>query len=285
MSNASSSKSQRHSQAPKLVDDKDKVLAKDQIPEKKWFRKFRGPKNGFGGPLRVILSTIIIFIVSQFIAVLIVELLSTLSGHSSSPGSWFEDSAGLQFLFIFLAEGLAVWLVLKLLKRRSLSLASIGLSRLPKWSDLKWVALGFGAFYGLVILVSLILTFIFPSLNLDQQQDIGFKNLSGPIDQLLVFISLVLLPPIGEEILVRGYLYSGLRSKLKFLPALLITSLFFGAAHFQSDGSGLVWVVAADTFLLSMVLVYVREKSGVLYSAMGIHALNNLVAYFVHFHG
>jgi membrane protease YdiL (CAAX protease family) len=83
---------------------------------------------------------------------------------------------------------------------------------------------------------------------------------------------------------VRGYLYSGLRSKLKYLPALLITSLLFGAAHLSENDSGLLWSGALDTFLLSVVLVYLRENTGALYAGMLVHMANNVIAFSVHFH-
>jgi membrane protease YdiL (CAAX protease family) len=86
------------------------------------------------------------------------------------------------------------------------------------------------------------------------------------------------------EILVRGYLYSGLRSNWKFLPAALLTSLMFGLAHLQlGSGAAVVWAAGIDTFVLSMVLVYLREKTGVLYAGILVHALNNLIAFGVHF--
>lgn len=264
--------------------------AAEQPPEPteaKWHHKLlrKGSSGGFGGPLRVTLTAIAIFILSQFIAAFIVELLYNITGADSRAATPISQSVITQFLFIVIAEGLAIWMVLKVIKRRGLSLAAIGLGRRPQWSDLKWASLGFLVFYGLLVAISVVLTILIPDLNIDQQQDVGFDQLIGSGEKLLALIGLVLLPPLGEEVLVRGYLYSGLRSKLKFVPAMLLTSLFFGAAHFQTDASGsLVWAVAADTFLLSLVLVYLREKTGVLYAAIGVHVLNNLVAYFVHFY-
>jgi membrane protease YdiL (CAAX protease family) len=58
----------------------------------------------------------------------------------------------------------------------------------------------------------------------------------------------------------------------------------FGLAHLQlGSGTAVVWAAGIDTFLLSLVLVYLREKSGVLYAGMLVHALNNLIAFGVHF--
>jgi membrane protease YdiL (CAAX protease family) len=42
-----------------------------------------------------------------------------------------------------------------------------------------------------------------------------------------------------------------------------------------------MWAAAFDTFILSVVLVYLREKTGALYAGMLVHMLNNLLAFFV----
>jgi membrane protease YdiL (CAAX protease family) len=141
--------------------------------------------------------------------------------------------------------------------------------------------IGFGVFYLLLIVAGIIVNSLSPTLT-DQKQNLGFTNITSGTDNILAFISLVLLPPLGEETLIRGYLYSGLRQVWRFLPALLTTSLIFGAAHLElGSGSALVWGAAIDTFLLSVVLVYLREKTGALYAGMLVHMLNNLIAFFV----
>jgi membrane protease YdiL (CAAX protease family) len=131
--------------------------------------------------------------------------------------------------------------------------------------------------------VNIGLSSIFPELN-KEKQDVGFNALNSSLDYLLALFSLVILPPIGEEILVRGYLYSGLRVRLSYVKAMLITSLMFGLAHLQlGNGTAVVWAAGIDTFVLSMVLVHLREKTGALYAGMLVHALNNLIAFGVHF--
>lgn len=247
--------------------------------------KQKSPKN-FGSPWRVILSTLVFFIVSQFLALFILEAALSLTHKTGDINSLLDQSAPLQFFYILLAEGLAVLLVLWLLKVRGLGLAAIGWGRKPAWRDLTRGLVGFAVFFLLLIVVTAILTAIFPSLKDNQQQDVGFSNLSTSLDAILAFIALVFLPPIGEETLVRGYLYSGLRASWRFLPAMLVTSLLFGLAHLQSGSGGtIIWGAAIDTFLLSLVLVYLREHTGALYAGILVHSLNNLIAFSTHFHG
>ncbi len=237
------------------------------------------PPQNLGGPLRLILTTIVVFLASQIITAFIIELAMSLI-HPNSRQSLNDSIAG-QFIYILIAEGLAAWLVIKIVKRRGLGLPAIGLGRRPAVGDLTKAAVGFVVFYGLLITAGIIINALSPQLT-NQKQDIGFNNIRSGAENIMTFLSLVILPPLGEEILVRGYLYSGLRKVWKFWPALITTSLFFGVAHLQlGNGTPLVWAAGIDTFLLSLVLVYLREKTGALYAGMLVHMLNNLIAFFV----
>jgi membrane protease YdiL (CAAX protease family) len=252
------------------------VGLKRQDPRKK---SNKVPTKNLGGPARLILTTLLIFLASQVVAAFIAELGLALI-HPNSHQS-LDNSVAAQFVYILIAEGLAALLVFRIVKKRGLGLSAIGLGRRPNKIDVVKAALGFGTFYVLLITASLIINAVSPDLT-NQKQNVGFDHLTNGLETAMAFISLVLIPPLGEEILVRGYLYSGLRKVMRFIPALLITSLIFGAAHLQlGGGTPLVWAAAIDTFLLSIVLVYLRERTGALYAGMLVHMLNNLLAFFV----
>ncbi len=251
-----------------------------------WLRVNHKKPNFFGGPLKVILNVFAIFIVSQLVAALSVELVLAVIHPGQNLGGLLDKSAPAQFFYVALAETLAIWFVVALLRRRGLNLAAIGWGRWPRWRDLKWAAVGFVAFYTLLVVTSAVLSALFPEINNNQQQDVGFHTLNTTLDHMLAFGALVIFPPLGEETLVRGYLYSALRSKWRVLPAMLLTSFLFGIAHLQPGSNGaLVWIAAVDTFILSLVLVYLRETTGALYAGVLVHALNNVIAFGVHFHG
>ncbi|MEX1995626.1 MAG: type II CAAX endopeptidase family protein [Candidatus Saccharimonadales bacterium] len=239
------------------------------------------PDKSLGNPLRVLTTLIVLFIVSQLLAYMAVEtVLSLKTGVYSS----LENSAAAQFFYLLLAQGLSIYWVYRILKKRGLRLSAIGLGRLARWSDLWKAVLGFGTFYGLLIIAGLLIKQFLPAINLDQPQDIGFNYLNTYRDSILAFTALVILAPLGEEILMRGYLYSGLRAHWRFLPSLLATGILFGAAHLMSgDGSGLLWAAGIHTFILSAVLVYLREKTGALYASIMVHIFNNLMAFIVYF--
>lgn len=239
-------------------------------------------KTGLGSVPFIIGNVLLIFIASQFIALLIVGVILALFHGSANA---LDTSSVAQFFYILLAEGMAAGAVIWLVRLRGLSLKMIGLGRRPKLADVVPALIGFVCFYGLLIIASLIASALYP--NIDKgSQDVGFQSLKGSFDHIVAFVSLVIIPPLGEEPLMRGYLYGGLRSRFKFIPAMLLTSLLFGAAHLLTGfGPGLLWSAALNTFVLSLVLVYLRERTGALYAGMLVHALNNAVAFGFHFHG
>lgn len=224
--------------------------------------------------------TLAIYFTAQFLGALIVYAIPLLRGWDSKQlTNWTDNSVGGQFALIAVIEALTLWFLFVFLKRRGASFKTIGLKRRPKWLDAGYVLLGFGVYFvGYAVLISVVKSAV-PHLDLNQQQQIGFSNAAG-VALVPVFISLVLLPPLVEELLVRGFLYSGLKKGLPKVWAVLGTSVLFAIAHLQAgSGAPLLWVAAIDTFTLSLVLIYLREKTGSLWASIGLHMLKNGVAF------
>jgi len=202
-----------------------------------------------------------------------------LSGMGSSEiNQWVSTIHG-QFIFTAVAEVMMFGAIIAYLRYHKIKLATIGLHRF-RAKYLLYVFLGTVAYFLIYFLVvSLVAAFV-PSLNLQQEQNVGFKDPSGAFQLAMVFISLVILPPIAEETVFRGFMYTGLRSKLAFPVAAVITSIFFAMGHLQiGQGTPLLWIAGIDTFILSMVLCYVREKTGSIFPTIGIHMVKNLIAF------
>lgn len=112
-----------------------------------------------------------------------------------------------------------------------------------------------------------------PNFNVDQQQDIGFTHAAGVVPLVMVFISLVIVPPIVEELLFRGLIFRGFLKKFHPIVSGLATSLIFGAAHWQ-------WNVSVDVFALSLVLCSLAYQTKSLWPGICLHATKNFIAYF-----
>jgi membrane protease YdiL (CAAX protease family) len=151
----------------------------------------------------------------------------------------------------------------------------LGLSRLPSWLDIGLAPAG--------LVIYLILTAIFtmmastiPGFDPNQLQETGFANLSFRYEYFLAFITLVIIAPLAEETLFRGYLYGKLRKYMPVWLAVLLTSGLFGAVHGQ-------WNVAVDVFALSLVLCTLREITGNIWASFLLHMLKNGIAYYLLF--
>lgn len=240
------------------------------------------PSKVTWGPLAGVVGSIMMFIISQVVGVLLLFLIaSMMGGHSFSEagqaGSFLE-----QPVYIFLGNGLVAavlfGLVYGFIRYRKGSLRAAGLKKF-KLSSAAYALAGYGLYFVSFIAMSALIRLQAPEL-LEHEQNLGFsREATGPV-LALIFISLVILPPLVEEILFRGFLYSGLRQRLSITWSILVTSLIFGGAHlFGGDAGTLLWVAAADTFILSLVLCYLRERTGSLWPPIILHGLKNFVAF------
>ena len=187
----------------------------------------------------------------------------------------------LQALFIFITEAIAIYLLWLFMKARRISWKDLGMGRKLILKDLKLAGLGYVIYFGSFLIISMIAAAF---VDTDQEQQLGFDNVVTIEHLILVFISLVILPPIVEEILFRGFLYSGLRTKLTKWVSAIVVSVLFGIAHLQlgSDAPPL-WIAMIDTFILSMILVWLREKTGAIWAGMLVHGFKNFLAYILLF--
>jgi membrane protease YdiL (CAAX protease family) len=232
------------------------------------------------GPLSAIIVTLVVVIFAEVLGIIVVELYPLANHWSQSHiTSWVNSNLG-QFIYTILAEGFTVLLVLWYIRWRKGNWRSIGLSKKANWLDLGYTLIGFGIYFISYIVAVGVLSAFIHSLNVSQSQDIGFNNSTRGPALILVFISLVILPPIAEEIVFRGFLFSGLKKKLPLFWAVIVTSLVFASPHLlESQNGGLLWIAGIDTFVLSLVLCWLRQKTGKLYAGMGLHALKNFIAF------
>jgi membrane protease YdiL (CAAX protease family) len=193
--------------------------------------------------------------------------------------NWLNNSINARFFLTLIAEFLVVLAVYWFVRSYKDGLRIIGLRR-PRWTDPFY---GFAAVpvYLIIYLVAVfMLTHLIPGLNVNEKQQLGFNNASGVEQLTLTFISLVILPPIAEEILFRGLLYSSLKKNLPTIVAAIGTSILFAIGHLPEGGSaGPLYIAAIDTFILSLILIYLREKTGGLWASMTLHALKNTIAF------
>ncbi len=172
--------------------------------------------------------------------------------------------------------GLAILVVIGVpafVKKRRTTKEELGIHRLPSWLDLLWAPAGAVTYIILTSIVSAIAMALLPFVDYSQAQQTGFAHIAGQSEYILAFISLVIVAPVAEEILFRGYLFGKLRKYAPLWVAVLVTSLLFALVHFQ-------WNVSIDVFALSIVLCLLRVVSGSLWPSILLHMLKNGIAFY-----
>jgi membrane protease YdiL (CAAX protease family) len=231
------------------------------------------------GPVAAIIMTIVSFLAAQFaISFLLVAILSAMGWDSQRASTWLDSITG-RFTFIIATETATILLLYWFIRRRKGSFRSLGFWRRPNATDVGSGVIGFVVYFVLLIAASALAAQLL-NINLDQRQELGFDSVIGSGQLVMAFMSLVLLPPLVEETIFRGFLYTGLRKKLSFLWTTAIVSGAFGALHLFSSSEGLLWIAGIDTLILSVILCYLREKTGNLWAGILVHAIKNGIAFF-----
>jgi membrane protease YdiL (CAAX protease family) len=90
----------------------------------------------------------------------------------------------------------------------------------------------------------------------------------------LLWVALVVVAPVGEELLFRGFLHRGWApSRLGAWGTVAVTSALWAALHQQYDWGGILVI-----FLMGLLFGWLRQRSGSTTLTIVLHALNNLVA-------
>lgn len=183
-----------------------------------------------------------------------------------------------QALIYTLALILLIFVPWKVFKKWKTDREELGLEGLPTWIDIGLAPVGFCAYYLLATVLTYLFSF-FPFFDVEQSQDVGFSGLFTIPDRLLAFIALVIIAPIAEEIIFRGWLYGKIRARIpkksvSIIISTILVSALFGLLHGQ-------WNVGINVFAMSIVLCLMREVTGTIYSGILLHMLKNGVAFFL----
>ena len=131
--------------------------------------------------------------------------------------------------------------------------------------------------FGLIFLAGFIVLEEIYMMLLEIQMPEGFITfmLSDPI--ILGLISVVIIAPLAEEFLFRGFLYSQLsRTVLGGWGAITLTSFIWTIIHFQYE-----LLILVVLFIFGLFLGYIRFAYNSLGLPIALHAVNNLFAFFM----
>ena len=90
---------------------------------------------------------------------------------------------------------------------------------------------------------------------------------------IFLFLAVVVMAPIGEEVVFRGFLQKFLEEYWKDITrAVLITSLFFAMIHFNP-----YWTI--QIYLLGVILGFLSWKTKSVIPSIILHSINNGMAF------
>lgn len=209
-----------------------------------------------------------IYIITQVVvAILLIALgVNDLDKVSEKPGI---------LLVAYIVAGLVtLTLTIATIHYRKINRKILQLKKIQA-KDFGYALLGYGV-YMLLTLFAMSLLGLIPGVDPNQEQDLGLNTVTISLLPL-TFIALVIIPPFVEEVLFRGYLYGRLKyHRFSRVLAAVITSVTFGLVHGQIN-------VGLDTFILSMVMIFMLERRKSLWVSILMHFFKNLVAFLAAF--
>jgi membrane protease YdiL (CAAX protease family) len=214
------------------------------------------------------------FLAAQQIIIFILWLLNWMRVPISSLNETVLTTVLAAFIYV-ITIGLVIglpWII----KKRRVTAEEIGLQRLPLWRDILMAPAGLVVYLVISAVFMLAVTAIFPAFDPNQHQDTGFSSITEQYQLILAFITLVVIAPVAEEVLFRGYLFGKLRKIVPVWLAIVVTSILFAAIH----GA---WNLAIDTFALSVVLCLLRISTGSIWASMLLHMAKNGIAFYILF--
>ena len=157
--------------------------------------------------------------------------------------------------------------------------ADFGFRRAPFWQTVGWVALGFAVYFTLAVAYNAIFQ---PQGEQSVARDLGLDR--GTASLVAGGFAVIVLAPIGEETLYRGFVYRGLRNSFArrfgntpgITVAALLAGALFSVVHFTDTE---VLPILPILWLLGVVFCLVYELSRSIYATIAMHSIINTLAF------
>ena len=137
-------------------------------------------------------------------------------------------------------------------------------------------------FFILMIIFKIVLSFIVISLftptRVDTSIEMQWKNIfpvipKTSIDYLFMFLVLCVVGPILEELLFRGIIFNGLKTKFNVVVSIILSSTLFALSHEPN------MVIFFVTFLTGVLLCFVYQKYKNIWYSIILHFYINLLPF------
>jgi uncharacterized protein len=203
------------------------------------------------------------------VTMFLVQCLQSLKGHRSLL------PASIDTTFLFLVQ-LGFWIFVIGTILLSFALRGMPVSELFGFERLGFIKVflfGVGLLFAALPMILSSSSLMNSFLRLNPQQDAQpimqlFEQASDPAKRVPLIMLAVVVAPISEEFVFRGFLYGVLKRFVGALPALFFSALLFASIHMHLPS-------LLPLFLLGSVLTLAYEFSGSLLVPMAMHAFFN----------
>lgn len=181
-----------------------------------------------------------------------------------------DITASFQLTVLDAMAGLGViWLVLR---KYQVGWDRIGLRKFDVLKSSALIIVMFVVFVALAYMALVVTKILLPGFDPDQAQINEFTSAVTGNARIVSFLALVVIPPIVEEILFRGFMFPAFTGRVGIFLGALASSLLFGLAHLQAN-------VGVYTVVLGLLLCYMYKRTGSIIPGMALHMINNYVAF------
>jgi uncharacterized protein len=180
-----------------------------------------------------------------------------------------QETAGIVIQVVFAAALIGVPFVLVAGPGARLAApARLGLRPFPLGRGIGLTLAVYAGFFAFLILYALVVQ---PEPQ-EVIEEIAEENETAQLVALGLLV--VLAAPISEEIFFRGFIFGGLRNRLSFWPAALISGLLFGLVHAPTGPAQVPPLV-----VFGVLLAWLYERTGSLGPPILMHMIQNAIAF------
>lgn len=228
-------------------------------------------------PLRALVLSVYVALLFFAVNILVFYSFRSLAGTPLGIGNLSEASqTAVLAATVFSVMVGVLFLIEQIMSGKTDAKYLSKLNRLPTFKDIGLGVAGLLPALVLAGLLTLLVSKLIPQFNVAQAQDVGFGIINLRYEYVLAFLTLVVIAPLAEEIIFRGYLYTKIRARSGVIVSTILVSLTFSLLHLQPN-------VIVVTFALSLVLCALREYTGGIWASTILHATKNAIAYYMLF--
>lgn len=215
----------------------------------------------------LVIQLVAVFVLSFFMGIFVNNITIEIIGEISIYGTIYGTIASLPLTLL-----VVYWLKIPLFNRRQISKKNSFMIRGLTKDDWKFLLKYIPISYILYLIGSMVVAYFFGISEAANQ--VAVESLFDYVPLWVMFIMVVIVAPIVEELLFRGIiLFPGDRLDPTWTRT-IISAIFFGLIHGPTD------VYTAYTYVgMGFIFAYASKRTKTVEAAMVYHFLNNLMGF------